>query len=290
MPSKSNSEWLFGAAVVGNWDWSTSISLLRPTALQRMPSNGKGFYFTNMTWWKNVMLKDFVSARLSRFSRCFSVVTKTTDKSLGCNTHPEKGLCRWSPGEKGRWCRRACFLLGSPPAMITLRFLVVRCFEFSSEFPRLLIQTPPGHPSTKVWLMKLLLVSVLYLHLAGSTATQEGDECADSPSLLSVKDVKSWKVSNVEMESVNMSMEEACQKDGSCTDEWACQKFQDTVVCNMMWHHMLGANRSANTSGIDVFPQFPFYTFRFCCVSVYACVYVNSGGILPLWRMKTHSV
>lgn len=32
------------------------------------------------------MLKDFVSARLSRFSRSFSVVTKTTDKSLGCNT------------------------------------------------------------------------------------------------------------------------------------------------------------------------------------------------------------
>lgn len=56
--------------------------------------------------------------------------------------------------------------------------------------------------------MKLLLVSVLYLHLAGSTATQEADECADSPSLLSVKDVKGWKVSNVEMESVNMSMEE----------------------------------------------------------------------------------
>lgn len=69
--------------------------------------------------------------------------------------------------------------------------------------------------------MKLLLVSVLYLHLAGSTATQEADECADSPSLLSVKDVKGWKVSNVEMESVNMSMEEACQKDGSYTDEWA---------------------------------------------------------------------
>ena len=261
MPSKSDSKWLFGAAGLGNWHWSTSISLLRPTSLQRMSSNGKGFSY------KHDMVEEcdvagFFSSRLSRFSPCFSVVTKTTDKSLSCNSHPEKGLCRWSPEEIWWWCWATksfdivhVFCLGVHLPWLRMRFLVVRCFELSSEFPRLLTQTPPAHPSTKVWLMKLLLVSVLYLHLAGSTATQEADECADSPSLLSVKDVKGWKASSVEMESVNMSMEEACQKDGSCTDEWACQKRKFRIQlfaiwcgdASLCWHHTLRANRSTNT-------------------------------------------
>ena len=165
-----------------------------------------------------------------------------------------KGSCRRAPEEIWWWCRaaksfdilhRVCS--GVHQAWLRMRcnepphhhpsISVVSCFEFSLELPTVVTRRPPGHPSTKVLLMKLLLVSVLYLHLAGCTATQEADECADSPSLLSVKDVKGWKVSNVEMESVNMSMEEACQKDGSWTDERACYKrnVQDTVACDKMW-------------------------------------------------------